>query len=229
MNLKIFQDKSDVSLMLTRRIFIYVLFLFMFWITAWLFAITLEQCTTLLSTNQNRFIYWLLVKILIWVIPSWYLITSTGRTISDVMNVHRIRSILLWGGGVGGLLFILTVGSNLFMGHTFISITFSWTFFSAIIVAPVVEEFTFRGAILGGLMKRYTFWYANVLTAVFFLGIHVPGWYFQDTLLSNLTNPIGGALAIFLLGLIFGYVTYKSKSVTSGMLAHFLNNLSNAF
>jgi membrane protease YdiL (CAAX protease family) len=36
---------------------------------------------------------------------------------------------------------------------------------------------------------------------------------------------VSDALAVFLLGLIFGFVTYRSKSVVAGMIAHCLNNL----
>jgi membrane protease YdiL (CAAX protease family) len=45
-------------------------------------------------------------------------------------------------------------------------------------------------------------------------------------LLSMLKAPVGGAFSVFLLGWLFGYIAYKSKSVTAGILTHMLNNLS---
>jgi membrane protease YdiL (CAAX protease family) len=94
-----------------------------------------------------------------------------------------------------------------------------------VIVAPIVEEFTFRGAILQTLLSRYRFIVANTVTAVFFLGIHLPGWRFQGRLSDMLAQPIGGALSILFIGWILGLVAYKSKSVAVSTLTHVLNNL----
>lgn len=84
----------------------------------------------------------------------------------------------------------------------------SYALFSVLTVAPIFEELLTRGAILGNLQKQYFFWKANILSSLMFVGIHIPGWYFMDTLVENLTKPVGGALSIFLLGLAFGYATY---------------------
>jgi membrane protease YdiL (CAAX protease family) len=69
---------------------------------------------------------------------------------------------------------------------------------------------------------------ANSLTALFFLGIHLPGWCFQGRLWDMLAHPIGGALSILGIGWALGLVAYKSKSVAGSTLAHVLNNLFNA-
>jgi hypothetical protein len=44
-----------------------------------------------------------------------------------------------------------------------------------------------------------------------FLGMHLPGWYFQDRLWQNLASPVGGALPILVLGLVFGLVGEKCR------------------
>ena len=46
-------------------------------------------------------------------------------------------------------------------------------------------------------------------------------------LIANLTSPVSGVLAIFLLGFVFGYVAHKGKSVAASTLSHMLNNLFN--
>jgi len=78
------------------------------------------------------------------------------------------------------------------------------------------------------LLRRYRFATANTLTAVFFLGIHLPGWYFQGRLRAMLAQPVGGALSIFLIGWVLGLVAHRSKSVAASTLAHILNNLFSA-
>lgn len=102
---------------------------------------------------------------------------------------------------------------------------FDRTLISVTVIAPFVEELLFRGAVLGGLLQRYRFGTANVISSLLFVSVHFPGWYFSGTLVDNLTKPIGGALSIFVLGLIFGFVTRQSRSVLGGMLAHGINNL----
>jgi len=101
----------------------------------------------------------------------------------------------------------------------------NWAFVSAVVVAPIVEELTFRGAVLGGLSKRYRFAVANSLTALFFLGAHLPGWYFQGRLWTQLATPLGGALAIVVIGWLLGVAKYQSRSLLGSTLAHALNNL----
>jgi membrane protease YdiL (CAAX protease family) len=64
------------------------------------------------------------------------------------------------------------------------------------------------------------------VTALTFVLVHIPGWYFQGRLVEMLTTPIGGALTIFVLGLIFGVIAHRSRSILAPMLAHALNNLT---
>ncbi len=99
------------------------------------------------------------------------------------------------------------------------------SFVSGVFIAPIVEEIVFRGVILDRLGTRYRFAIANVLTSVLFVSIHMVGWSFQDRLMENLTMPVGGALSIFLLSLVFGFVAHKSRSVAASTLTHMLNNL----
>jgi len=94
-----------------------------------------------------------------------------------------------------------------------------------LVIAPLFEEFLLRGAIQGNLEKGYSFWNANLISSVFFVILHIPGWYFMGVLVDNLTNPFGGALSIFLVSLAFGYAAHRSRSVMGGVLAHFLSNL----
>jgi membrane protease YdiL (CAAX protease family) len=102
---------------------------------------------------------------------------------------------------------------------------FDWAVATAVTVSPLAEEAVFRGAVLPGLVPRLGFFWANSLTALLFLGAHVPGWAVQGRLLPMLQTAHGGALSIFLMGWILGVVVYKSSSVSAGILAHLVNNL----
>ncbi len=78
------------------------------------------------------------------------------------------------------------------------------------IFAPFFEEWLCRGMIERGLLGRGTkpVW-AIVISAVIFAVIHMNPWQ---------------ALPAFIMGLLFGYIYYKTGSLKLTMLAHFTNN-----
>jgi membrane protease YdiL (CAAX protease family) len=221
------QKEKRCSLHIAQRAVIFVCFLYIVWIGAWLLEQALERNIGYMTTGQGQFIYWLIMKILLWVVPSIILIRYSGRTFTEVMSIKRVQSLLFWGCGVGLLLGAITILVKSLGQQPVFSSDNVLSFISGVIIAPIVEEITFRGAVLGALSQQYRFVYANILTAFFFLGVHLPGWYFQGTLMNTLSSPLTGALSIFLLGLVFGYVAYRSKSVSGSIITHMLNNLFN--
>ena len=78
------------------------------------------------------------------------------------------------------------------------------------IFAPFFEEWLCRGMVLRGLLAHGNKpWLAIVISALFFAIIHMNPWQ---------------AIPAFLLGLLFGYVYYKTGSLKLTMLMHFTNN-----
>jgi membrane protease YdiL (CAAX protease family) len=208
-----------------RRTLCFVGFLYLAWIAAWILERTLEPRVALMATSSGRFAYWTVMKLLLWVIPAALLLRTSGRRLRDILGLGRLRAILTWGGGVG-LLFAAGTLIPRVIGHQpLFALHLGWPFLGGVIVAPIVEEFTFRGAVLRTLLARYRFLLANTLTAIFFLGIHLPGWYFQGRLWDMLALPIGGALSVLFIGWVLGLVAYKGKSVAASTLTHILNNL----
>lgn len=76
------------------------------------------------------------------------------------------------------------------------------------VIAPITEEFLFRGAFLQPL-RRYGDKYAIIVSAIMFGLVH--GNIFQ--------SPF-----TFVLGLLLGYVTTKSNSIIPAIILHFVNN-----
>ena len=83
------------------------------------------------------------------------------------------------------------------------------SFISASIFAPFFEEWLCRGVVLRGLLNKTTPKWAIVISAIFFAFIHMNPWQ---------------AVPAFLMGLVFGYVYYKTGSLKLSMLMHFANN-----
>lgn len=78
------------------------------------------------------------------------------------------------------------------------------------IVAPFAEEFLFRGVIYNTLSKKISIKWTIIIQAILFGVFHF--------------NLVQGAYAT-LLGLVFGYITYKTKSLWTAIIVHMVNNL----
>lgn len=86
------------------------------------------------------------------------------------------------------------------------------TIASAIILAPIAEEFIFRGITMELSLKlTKRFWVANVIQAVFFGIVHL--------------NLIQGVYA-FLLGLLLGVIRRRYDSLIASILGHMMFNFA---
>ena len=83
------------------------------------------------------------------------------------------------------------------------------TLISVSVFAPLFEEWLCRGLVLRGLLQKTSPAAAIAVSAAFFAILHMNPWQ---------------ALPAFLLGLLFGYVYYKTGSLKLTMLMHCVNN-----
>ena len=85
-----------------------------------------------------------------------------------------------------------------------------WSSFLVVaIFAPIFEEWMCRGMVLRGLLTKMKPVWAIVISALFFAVIHGNPWQ---------------ALNAFLIGMVMGYVYYKTGSLILTMIIHFVNN-----
>ena len=80
---------------------------------------------------------------------------------------------------------------------------------SVSIFAPFFEEWLCRGIVLRGLLQKMNPFVAITISAAFFAILHMNPWQ---------------AIPAFVLGLLFGYVYYKTGSLKLTMLMHCANN-----
>lgn len=83
------------------------------------------------------------------------------------------------------------------------------TLISVSVFAPLFEEWLCRGLVLRGLLQKTNPISAILVSAAFFAILHMNPWQ---------------ALAAFVLGVLFGYVYYKTGSLKLTMLMHCVNN-----
>lgn len=89
--------------------------------------------------------------------------------------------------------------------------------FSAVVMAPLLEELVFRGVLQTSLMRlmKGRRWPAMLITAAAFSAIH------------GTIVPTTGLLPLFVLGLVFGYVYEHTGSLLTPILAHAVFNAMN--
>lgn len=86
----------------------------------------------------------------------------------------------------------------------------AFAFITVVILAPVLEEVIFRGIILKGFLKNYNPTKAIIVSALLFGLFHLNPW-----------QAIGASFV----GVILGWVYYKTKSIVPCIIIHFVNNL----
>ena len=86
----------------------------------------------------------------------------------------------------------------------------AWGVLNIALIAPMFEELLFRGAIEGHLLRQWKNpWGGILLSALIFGAVH--------------GNPAQIPFA-FVLGVLLGWLYYRTGSLLPGMLLHFLNN-----
>ena len=147
------------------------------WIAAWMLRDELAR-RSVLETRGEEFLYWNVLRLLWWVLPSVSLMRYAGRSVREAFVFSR--ETVLWGLTLGLLLGVDAWLQKIFSGRTLLPSELSWSLVSAVVIAPVVEELAFRAAMLGNLLLRFRFAVANTLAAFFFLLAHLPGWYLWE-------------------------------------------------
>lgn len=80
--------------------------------------------------------------------------------------------------------------------------------FVTVILAPVTEEFIFRGIVLNAF-KKYGTWFAIIASSILWAAVH-----------GNLEQSI----PVFFIGIFLGILALKSGSVLPTMVIHIINN-----
>jgi CAAX protease family protein len=81
-----------------------------------------------------------------------------------------------------------------------------------------IEEIPYRGFMLQKFGERVNFWFANLITSLLFVGIHLPGWIALHTLNA------GAAISIFVFGAVMAIAFRYSKSLWAPILTHSAND-----
>lgn len=84
-----------------------------------------------------------------------------------------------------------------------------WGLTAIIILAPILEEYLFRGVMLDGLLKRISPIKAILISSALFGLVHLNPWQF---------------ISAMMIGIFAGWIYYKTRSLSLAIIIHFANN-----
>lgn len=136
---------------------------------------------------------------------------------------HNFRRGLKWAAWISVVFITYFVVLNLPLSKKEIDFQIGFNeLLNTILIVGILEEIVFRGFILRKLMDSYRFWIANTITALLFVSIHFPYWFYNGLFeFPYILSPI---ITAFILGMIFGFVYKKSNSLWSVIIIHSLYN-----
>jgi CAAX protease family protein len=195
----------------------YLVLFFALW-TGWVLWIYPRMA----ELGQTTLAYALLsiaLRVLLWVLPVFLYL----RFVDRVNPLEYLKLTRYWQRGVlvGLAISLVNFGGTLLrFGPPQLSMQYvTWnSILGTSILVGFIEEIPFRGFIFQKLQRGSSFWKANLMSSLLFVGIHLPGW------ISPHVFTVPQAITIFLIGVILAAVFYFSRSLWSSIVAHSLND-----
>ena len=91
------------------------------------------------------------------------------------------------------------------------------------IIVGFLEEFVFRGLVMGALWRRHGYWIANVISALLFVVIHWPGWIVLGHLPTISIITISANVLVF--GIVMELLSGLEGGIRLASAFHVLNDL----
>jgi membrane protease YdiL (CAAX protease family) len=170
-----------------------------------------------------------LIRVIPFAIILFALLIATKRKKIQIVDLelkrpNSMNHFFFW--TIGFLIFILVTEFSLYyLGFLEID---KWNhllfpsiirIFGAVILAPIAEEFIFRGLILSKLIKKnIRIHLAILIQACFFVLLH--NFTYQNTMSSNI-----GIVQGLIDASLFGYARYNTKSIYTPITMHITGNL----
>ncbi len=162
------------------------------------------------------------IKAVVWLGFAWWWARQAEP--SSPLRAMGLTKNLAAGIGVGALVGLLLLAKDAvrvwwFEGR-WARIPADWLWAGA---SPAIEEIAFRGALLALLQRFMGFWPANVLTALLFVTVHLPGWWAAGLLSRR--SLLWEVAVLLVLSLLFGWLRRRAVSTWAAVLPHWANNL----
>jgi uncharacterized protein len=202
----------------------YYALLIVAWIGAWLIH---ERLGVAGQTPLVDTLYWTMAKLLVWLLPACATLRIYFQVpVAAYLSLHGLRRGTQIGLTLGVAFALISLVRDAFTRSFGLPVP-DPGLVNALVIAPLLEELLFRGFLLAALQETgLPFWQANVVTALMFLGLHLPGWYVMGS--PNISDA-AAMLGIVVVGLVAGLAKRLSGSTWGSTLFHAVNNLYSAF
>lgn len=196
-----------------------------FWIVWLLVQVLLNAPVEKHLTGWPQEIALDVIKLVVWLGAAWWFIRQATDhherlTLSNDEqwrpNWHFTAGYVVW-----AIVIIYLLG-EFWLTHHGLSIKTSFIpqFWGRyFLVVGVTEEFLFRGYFLNALLQKFTLTTANVIQALAFASLHIPR-YLTTVPTMNPALWISNLVSVFILGLLFGWLYARSRSLWPGIAVH---------
>jgi len=154
-------------------------------------------------------------KILTWLVPSFLFIRYVEKQPSlTYLKLNRFGREAQIGTAIGILLALLIVLTRVMRGISFHFDIPADTWLNDIVLVGFMEEIPFRGIVFQKLEQWFGLHIGAVISALIFLGIHVPLW------IATRQLTLSNCLYILVIGYGFCYLFKYSRSLWSTIIVH---------
>ncbi|MDP1827927.1 MAG: type II CAAX endopeptidase family protein [Archangium sp.] len=193
--------------------------LFGAWVGAWFLFRLLEPRFAPLQKPLGATAWWTAAKLVIWIAPV-VLLTRRIPLAPGALRLGHLRGVPLALIVAVGWVALNAAGDSL-LGRT-PAPALDVGVLSACFIAPFVEELVFRGFAFAWLEQLgLRFWKANLVCAVLFAVMHLPGWLFMQGFSVGLLAQLAQTA---LLGFGFGVLRRDGASLWAPFSVHLANN-----
>ncbi|AYM03309.1 CPBP family intramembrane glutamic endopeptidase [Levilactobacillus yiduensis] len=163
------------------------------------------------------------IKLIIWLGAAWLFIKQARPGNLSLSNAAQWRPAWRFGAGylVWGIIVVYLLAQFWLAHHGLtVAANFKPQFWGRyFLVVGVTEEFLFRGYFLNALLQKFPLAKANVLQALAFASLHIPR-YLTTVPTMSAGMWISNLLSVFILGLLFGWLYARSRSLWPGIAIH---------
>ena len=195
------------------------------WTVAWIVHETVLVPRGWCVGSWNAGLYWTAAKIAVWIGPAIWLLRRAGENPVAATGLGTAQGL----------------SRGLLIALAWLGIQALWSKVrgvwpppesiggygaaNAYVIAPVFEEFVFRGFALRRLRARgASFWPAALATSVAFGLLHVPGWLFMKGVSTGTLSLIAPVVFI---GVVLAAVSWRLRSLWACIAVHLANNAWN--
>ena len=217
MEIKLQSESKQIE----NNVKILLIYLFLFnpvWIFKELWLVQyIEPLSEATSTFLNASI-----KVLVWIFPVWlYIKYYLHANPIKYLKIKNVNKGMFWGISLSLLLGLCFAFEVYILNDQSFNFKLSLNnYMNGILLVGITEEIVFRGFILQELNKILSFWKANIITSFLFLIIHYAIWIY-DGVFFDLWSHI----YVFLIGIFFGLIFKKTRSLWSVIILHSFHNL----